>query len=255
MWIDVHTHLEMLELDTDTILAHARTLGVGNMITIGCHPGDFAKVCAIAESRYPTVAATLGVHPHEAKLYSDEIENQIREGAAKNYVIGIGEIGLDYYYNHSEKSVQQDAFSKQMKLAHELGLPVEIHCRDAEDDVIAELKKWHGKVSGVMHCFTGTAKLAQAALDVGFYISISGVVTFKNAEPLREIVKTIPMDRLLVETDAPFLAPVPMRGNKNQPAFVVHTAEKVAEVKGVTPEILKAQLQKNVRVLFPKWNF
>ena len=145
------------------------------------------------------------------------------------------------------------AFTRQMQLAHELGLPVEIHCRDAEDDVIAELKKWQGKVTGVMHCFTGTAKLAQASLDVGFYISISGVVTFKNAEPLRQIVKAIPLDRLLVETDAPFLAPVPMRGNKNEPAFVAHTAEKLAEIKGVTQDVLKAQLQKNVRALFPKW--
>jgi TatD DNase family protein len=255
MWIDVHTHLEMLEENTEQVLKEAGDVKVTNMITIGCHPNDFEKVCTIAEKNYPTIAATLGVHPHEAKFYSPEVEKQIRAKASEPYLVGIGEIGLDYFYNHSDPEVQRDVFNKQMKLACDLGLPVEIHSRDAEDDTAAELQKWKGKVTGMMHCFSGTAKLAQAALDVGFYISLSGVITFKNAQPLRDIIKDLPMDRILVETDAPFLAPVPMRGKKNKPAFVSHTAEKVAEIKGIGLEELSQQLDKNVRKLFPKWKF
>jgi TatD DNase family protein len=255
MWIDAHTHLEMLEGSTDEILSEAKKQGVGHFITIGCHPKDFQKVCDIAEKNYPVVAATLGVHPHDAKSYSPEIEKNMIERAQEKFIIGIGEIGLDYFYNHSDPIVQRDVFNKQMKLAAELGLPVEIHSRDAEEDTLTELKKWKGKVTGMMHCFSGTQKLADGALDCGFYISLSGVLTFKNAEPLREVVRTVPVERILVETDAPFLAPVPMRGQKNKPAFVVHTALKVAEIKNIKPEVLSSILEKNVRTLFPKWHF
>src|ERR1035438_5357834 len=175
-FIDAHTHLEMLEAGTDEVLALAKAMDVTHMITIGCHPKDFDKVCDISKSHYPFVAATLGVHPHEAKFYNIDVEAEIRKKAPEPYLVGIGEIGLDYFYNHSEPAVQREAFHKQMVLAHDLGLPVEIHSRDAEDDTIAELMKWKGKVTGMMHCFSGTEKLARAALDVGFYISLSGVV-------------------------------------------------------------------------------
>ncbi len=254
MWIDVHTHLEMLEENTEQVLAEAREAKVHNLITIGCHPNDFEKVCGIAEKNYPVIAATLGVHPHEAKFYTPEVETIIKSKATAPFLIGIGEIGLDFFYNHSDPQIQKDVFHKQMSLAHSLNLPVEIHSRDAEDDTIAELKQWKGKLNGMMHCFSGTAKLAQAALDVGFYISLSGVITFKNAENLREIVKTIPLDRLLVETDAPFLAPIPMRGKKNKPAFVGHTAHKIAEIKQIGLEELSQQLRTNTKKLFPKWD-
>jgi len=253
--IDAHTHLEMLEDNTDTVLSEANAEGVSHFITIGCHPNDFDRVCSISKARYPMVAATLGVHPHEAKFYTDEIEEIIRKSSLEPFIIGVGEIGLDYFYNHSEPQVQRDAFHKQMALAADLKLPVEIHTRDAEDDTIAELTKWRGKVTGMMHCFSGTEKLAKAALDLGFYISLSGVITFKNAQPLRDVVKNVPADRLLVETDAPFLAPVPMRGKKNRPAYVTHTALKLAEIKGIPIDELRSQLQKNVRTLFPKWKF
>jgi TatD DNase family protein len=255
MWIDVHTHLEMLEENTESALYEAKAANVDRMITIGCHPNDFDRVCAISLKHYPIVAATLGVHPHEAKFYSDEVENNIREKSKEIYIVGIGEIGLDYFYNHSDQDTQRNVFHSQMAMAHDLKLPVEIHTRDAEDDTIAELQRWKGKVSGMLHCFSGTEKLARAALDIGFYISLSGVITFKNAEPLREVLKIVPLDRILIETDAPFLAPVPMRGRKNKPAFVGHTAQKVAEVKGETLENLSQILEKNVRTLFPKWNF
>lgn len=252
-YIDAHTHLEMLEQNTEEVLKEAHDVGVSHMITIGCHPDDFEKVMTISQKNYPVVAATLGVHPHEAKFYSDAIADQIREGAKNPHMIGVGEIGLDYHYNHSEQDVQREAFHKQMALAHELQLPVEIHTREAEDDTIVELEKWKGKIRGMMHCFSGTAKLAKAALDCDFFISLSGVITFKNAEELRDVIKNVPLDRLLIETDAPYLAPVPKRGKKNVPAFLVHTAEKVAEIKGVTAEELKSQVYSNIKNLFPKW--
>jgi TatD DNase family protein len=253
-WIDAHTHLEMLEDNVELTLEEARLSGVSNMITIGCHPNDFQKVCDISEKHFPVVAATLGVHPHEAKFYSSEVETFIKNKAKEPFIVGIGEIGLDYFYNHSDPAIQRDAFNKQMKLAFDVGLPVEIHSRDAEDDTIVELQKWKGKVTGMLHCFSGTEKLARAAMDIGFYISLSGVVTFKNAQNLRDIVQWVPIEKLLIETDAPFLAPVPMRGKKNKPAFVSHTAEKVAEIKGLKLDDLSEQLLKNVKSLFPKWN-
>jgi TatD DNase family protein len=256
MWIDVHTHLEMIEGNTEEVLAQAKAVYVTHMITIGCHPSDFIKVCDISEKYFPHVAATVGVHPHDAKLFDAKIENQMRELSKKEYVVGLGEMGLDYYYNHSDPQVQRDVFHSQMKMAADLGLPVEIHTRDAEDDTILELKKWKGsQLTGMMHCFSGTQKLADAALEAGFYISLSGVVTFKTAEPLREVVKTVPLDKIFVETDAPFLAPVPLRGKKNVPAFIVHTAEKISELKNISKQDLSVQLNKNVKTLFTKWKF
>jgi TatD DNase family protein len=253
MWIDAHTHLEMLEDQTDTVLSEAKASGVTNMITIGCHPKDFEKVCDIAKDNYPVIAATLGVHPHDAKLYSEEIEKTIIQKAKEEFIVGVGEIGLDYFYNHSDPTIQKDAFHKQMRLGCDLKLPVQIHTRDAEDDTIIELKKWAGKATGMLHCFSGTEKLARAAMDLNFYISLSGVITFKNAQSLRDTVKIVPLNRLLIETDAPFLAPIPMRGKKNKPAYVSHTAEKVAEIKGVSLSELSQQLRENVKNLFPKW--
>jgi TatD DNase family protein len=254
MWIDAHTHLEMLEGETKATLVAAENAGVTNMITIGCHPKDFEKVCLISKTYFPQVSATLGVHPHDAKFYNPEIENQMRNLSKEPFIVGVGEIGLDYYYNHSAQNIQREAFHLQMLLAEELNLPVQIHSREAEDDTISEIQSFNGRAKGMMHCFSGSARLATAALDAGFYISLSGVITFKNAEALREVVKTVPLDRILVETDAPFLAPIPMRGKKNEPSFVTHTALKVAEIKGVSPAELSHQIKENVKTLFPKWN-
>jgi TatD DNase family protein len=167
-------------------------------------------------------------------------------------VVAIGEIGLDYYYNQSPKEEQIDAFRAQLGIAERTGLPVEIHTRDAEEDTIRVLNEFKGRVKGIIHCFTGTRWLAEQALDLGFNISISGVVTFKNADDLRATVKMLPLDRIHVETDAPFLAPIPMRGRKNTPAYVVHTAKFVAELKGVTLEELCEQTRKNALAMFPK---
>lgn len=254
-WIDVHTHLNMLESTPEASLQAARAAGVTHMITIGTTPEDLATVLEISRAHFPAVGCTLGVHPHEASLYNEQVEQFIRESAKGPEVVAIGETGLDYYYNRSAQEVQIHAFRSQMALARELALPVEIHTRDAEPDTIEILRDFCGDRRGLLHCFTGSWELATAGLDNGFDISISGVVTFKNAEPLRDIVRRVPLDRLHVETDAPFLAPVPLRGKKNTPAFVIHTAQVVADIKGIPLEDLSDQLLSNARALFTKMNF
>jgi len=185
-------------------------------------------------------------------LYNDSVEEFLEKNVDAREVVAVGEIGLDYHYDNSPREEQKVAFRRQMDLAARHGLPVEIHTRDAEPDTIEILKEYKGRVGGVIHCFTGTMELARAALDCGFDISISGVVTFKNAEELRSVVKFVPLDRLHVETDAPFLAPVPMRGKPNVPAYVVHTARAVASLKGVTEEELALVTLANARRTFPK---
>jgi TatD DNase family protein len=256
-WIDVHTHLEMLENDPEKSIQEAESENVRQLVTIGCHPNDFDRITEIATKYFPKVCASLGVHPHEAKFYSDQIEEAIRQEAPKPYMIAVGEIGLDYYYDHSPREVQNSAFDRQIDLAQELGLPIEIHTRDAEDDTIKRLKKIaaspeKSRLKGMMHCFTGTQKLADAALEAGFYISCSGVVTFKTAEPLRDVIRSVPLNRLLVETDAPFLAPVPNRGKKNIPAWVALTGKYVADLKQITSEELQKQTIENAHRLFHK---
>lgn len=251
-WIDVHTHLNMLEVPPEEALAQAEAAGVERMLTIGTQPSDHPVVLDLARRFYPKVHCTLGVHPHDAEAYTSEGEVFMRQHFADKEVVAVGEIGLDYYYDKSDRETQRQIFEKQLQLAIEYDLPVEIHTRDAEPDTAAILKNFSGKVRGLLHCFTGTQWLADQALDLGMNISISGVVTFKSAEELRAVVRTLPLDRLHVETDAPFLAPIPMRGKKNIPAFVVHTAAFVAELKGVTLDQLAAQTRLNACKMFPK---
>ncbi|MEN0058328.1 MAG: TatD family hydrolase [Bdellovibrio sp.] len=251
-WIDIHAHLNMLEEGVEPALTAARASGVRKVITIGTDPADHPIVLDIARKYYPEVYCTLGVHPHDGSQYSEEVGAFIEAHAAEPCVVAVGEIGLDYYYNQSPEAEQKKAFRAQLEIAQRTGLPVEIHTRDAEEDTVEILKDFAGKVRGVIHCFTGTAWLAQQALDLGFNISISGVVTFKNAESLRAIVKSLPLERMHVETDAPFLAPVPMRGKKNTPAFVVHTAQFVADLKGISLEQLCTQTRLNALDMFPK---
>jgi TatD DNase family protein len=251
-WIDVHTHINMLEIPPDEALAAARASGVENLITIGTCPDDLPVVLDLARRYSPRIGCSLGVHPHEAELYTPEIEAFIRANAISPEVVAIGETGLDYYYEHAPHAAQIAAFRAQMQVARDLALPVEIHTRDAEPDTIAVLRDFSGQHRGLLHCFTGSWELAEAGLQCGYDISISGVVTFKNAESLREVVRRVPLDRLHIETDAPFLAPVPLRGKKNQPAFVTHTAAVVAGLKGVSLEALAVQLRANAQALFPK---
>jgi TatD DNase family protein len=252
-WIDVHTHLNMLEITPEEALKAAADNHVNHMITIGTCPDDLPTVLALAQKFYPKVMCSLGVHPHEADLYTPEVEQYIRQHCVRPEVAAIGETGLDYYYNKSPQDVQIAAFRGQMQIAQDNALPVEIHTRDAEADTMQVLRDFSGRVRGLLHCFTGTWELAKAGLDCGFNISISGVVTFKNAEALRDVVRKVPLDRLHVETDAPFLAPVPHRGKKNQPAFVVHTAQFVADLKGIALAELEVATRQNAVSLFPKF--
>lgn len=250
--IDVHAHLDMLETSPEETYALALEKGVDTIFTIGTEPADHLQVLDIAKRLYPKVYCTLGVHPHQANLWNSEVGQFIRQHAPLPYVVAIGEIGLDYYYNSCPEAEQKKAFEEQLDLARQLNLPVQIHTRDAEDDTLAILKKFKGEIRGIIHCFTGTQKLADACLDLGLHISISGVVTFKNAEELRQVVKKIPLDRITVETDSPFLAPVPYRGKKNTPAYVADVAKFVAELHDISYESLISITRNNTKKLFAK---
>lgn len=255
-WIDVHTHLNFLkDKSVEDALVEGRAAGVSRYITIGTEPKDHPVVLEIARKYFPEVACTLGVHPHEGQIYNDEIEAFIEQNVVNREVVAVGEIGLDYYYDNSPREAQRETFRRQLDLAARQRMPIEIHTRDAEADTIEILKEFKGRVSGIVHCFTGTMWLAKEALDLGLDISFSGVVTFKSADELREVVRYTPLDRLHVETDAPFLAPVPKRGQSNVPAFVVHTAKAVADLKQISLEALQGATLTNARRTFPKLVF
>jgi len=255
MLVDSHCHLDFPDYagKVDEVLDRARAAGVGVCVSIGTELKRFPGVKAVAEA-HDHVWCSVGVHPHESeKELLDDAVALIAE-AAHPKVVGIGETGLDYYYEHSPRQPQQRNFRSHIAAARQTGLPVIVHTRDADEDTIAilrdEMEK--GRFTGLIHCFTGTRKLADAALALGLYISVSGIATFKNSQSLRDVIKSVPLDRLLVETDAPFLAPVPHRGKTNEPAFVVHTAAMLAELKGVTPDELATATTDNFFRLFSK---
>ena len=255
MLVDSHCHLDFPELarDLDGVLGRARAAGVGHFLTIGTTLAKFAQVRAAAEHA-ADIHCTVGIHPHEAKTEPlDGPEKLVRE-AAHPKVVGFGESGLDYYYNHSPREAQIVNFRAHIAAAREASLPLVVHTRDAEDDTIAVLteERARGPIAGVIHCFTGTPRLARAMLDVGFLISVSGIATFKKADALRAAIAEVPLDRLLVETDSPYLAPQPVRGKPNEPAYVVHTAAMLAELKGVPPDTLAAATTENFFRLFTK---
>lgn len=235
--IDTHCHLDFPELaaQQDVVVQRARAAGVKRFITISTHASRFAGVKAVAE-KYDDVFCSLGVHPHHSGEEGEDVsETWLIENSQHPKVVGIGETGLDYYYNNSPKMAQQESFRRHIRAALATDLPLIVHTRDADEDTNAILTaEGAGKVRGLLHCFSSTRQLAEQALAMGFSISISGIVTFKKSEELRAIVKNVPLERLLVETDAPFLAPMPHRGKTNEPAYVVHTAACVAEVKGIS---------------------
>ena len=255
-WIDIHSHLNMMEMGDEKALEMALEAGVERIITIGTCPKDHPVVLKLAADHQPYVFCTLGVHPHDAELFDEAAEAFIVENLSSPRVVAVGEIGLDYYYDQAPRDVQQKVFRRQIEVAIENQLPVEIHTRDAEEDTVRILQEYQGRVQGLIHCFTGTQWLADEVLKLGMNISISGVVTFKKAEALREVVKSLPLDRIHVETDAPFLTPVPFRGKTNHPAHVVHTAKVVADLKGVSLTELSEQTKKNALKMFSKlqWN-
>lgn len=249
---DTHCHLnkEDLLLQTDTLIARAEMAGIHRFFVIG-YDLESSKQAALLSERFPQVYAVPGIHPHDAKSWNSEAENQLRELAQHPRVVAIGEIGLDFYYNHSPETDQYRAFHAQMSLASELRLPVVIHCREAYDPLLQVLTQYPG-VRGVLHCFSGTQEQAQRGLEMGYYLGIGGVVTFKNAGELREIVAQMPSDRLLLETDAPYLAPHPYRGKPNEPAYVAMIAQEVARLRGISLEELSAITEENVGRLFTK---
>ncbi len=255
MLIDSHCHLDFPELAQDEagVLARARGVGVGGMLTIGTRLDQFDRVRAIAE-RHSNVWCSVGVHPHEAKGEGQRAPDRLIEAARHPKVVGIGETGLDFYYEHSPRAEQAESFRAHIAAARHTGLPLIVHTRDADRETGDILEDEHasGAFSGLIHCFSSGPEIARRALALGLYISISGIVTFKAAEALRTTVRDIPLERLLVETDAPYLAPVPKRGKTNEPAFVTHTAAKVAELKGVSVSELEAITTDNFFRLFAK---
>jgi len=255
MLIDSHCHLEYKGLVEDQagVLHRARQAGVGGFLSISTRQREWAQVIATAE-READVWASVGILPHEADGHADMGEAALLEAAAHPRVIAIGETGLDYYYDKSDRLVQQELFRRHIAVSRATGLPIIIHTRDAEADTAAILQDEmaKGAFPALIHCFTASADFARIVLDLGLTISLSGIVTFNNASDLQAIAAVIPEDRLLVETDAPFLAPVPNRGKVCEPAFVADTARFVAELRGVSPEALAAATSKNFMKLFSK---
>jgi TatD DNase family protein len=255
MLVDSHCHLDFPEFapELDAVVSRAQDAGVGVCVSIGTRMDGFPQVRAIAE-RFANVWCSVGVHPHEAEKELLDGPDALVEAAKHHKVVGIGETGLDYYYEHSPRAEQIRNFRTHIEAARQTGLPVIMHTRDANDDTIAVLREEMAKkpFTGLIHCFTGTRRLADAALELGFYISVSGIATFRKSDELRAVLKDVPLDRLLVETDAPFLAPMPHRGKRNEPAFVKHTAAALAALKGVSAQALEDATTTNFFRLFSK---
>ena len=257
MFVDSHAHIDGEEFDVDRgeVVARARAAGVAAILNVGTgdpRSGSLERAVRVAE-RYEGVYAAAGVHPHDARLFDDAVGERLRELlAGSSRAVAWGEIGLDYHYDHSPRDVQREVFSRQLRLARATKLPVIIHSREADEDTVEILaREWAGaERGGVMHCFGGGRWMAERALELGFYISFAGNVTFKKAEPLREVARAVPPERLLVETDCPYLAPVPHRGRRNEPAYVADTARFVAELRGTSTEELGRTTTDNFQRFF-----
>jgi len=253
--IDSHCHLNYpgLAERQEEVLANARQAGVTGFLNISTRQREWDDVIAVAEAN-ADVWATVGVHPHEADAHPDLGAAALTDAASHPRVIAIGECGLDYYYDKSDRSAQRERFDAHIEAARSSGLPLVVHTRDAEEDTAEILGRAveEGGVTGVLHCFTGSWQLAKRALDLGFFVSLSGIVTFKNAQDLQHTARKLPSDRLLVETDSPFLAPVPHRGQTCEPAFVADTARFVAELRGVDAQELAQETTDNFFKLFNK---
>lgn len=253
--VDSHCHLDFPDFaeEVDEIVNRAHEAGVGLMVTISTKISEFERVRAVAE-RFPHVYCTVGIHPHEAEDEPETSAARLIELAQHPKVVGIGETGLDFFYEHSPREAQETAFRAHIAASRETGLPLVVHTRDADEEtariLAEEMEK--GAFPGLLHCFSSSQQLAEKAVELGFYISLSGILTFKKAEELRETAEALPLERLLVETDAPYLAPVPKRGKRNEPSFVVHTAAKLAEVKGMSAAELAEATTENFLKLFSR---
>ena len=251
--IETHFHLDYLnESSAEEILAAARAVGVERFMTISVEPNNMPNALALAE-QFDDVYATLGVHPHEATLFEDSTVQFMRENCGNKKVVAVGEIGLDYFYEHSPREPQRNAFCKQLEIAIEQQLPVVIHTREADEDCMAILKEYAPQMpkKGVIHSFTSGLELAELAVDLGFCLGINGIVTFNKADNVREVVAATPLESLLLETDAPFLTPAPYRGRENAPKYLPFIAEKIATVKEIDiNQVLTQTYQNSLRVFF-----
>jgi TatD DNase family protein len=254
MLVDSHCHLNYPALaDTKGVIQRAKEAGVALMQTISTKRSDFAEVKKLAES-YPEIYCSIGIHPHEAEPHEDITQEELLHEASHPRVIGIGETGLDYYYEHSPRKAQQELFRRHIQVARQLDLPVIVHSREADEDTIAILKQEHekGKFRFLIHCFSSTKYLSEESVKLGGYISCSGIITFKKSQALREAVAEVPLEHLLVETDAPYLAPEPYRGKPCEPAYTALTAAKLAEIKSVSMEEVANATTANFMRLFSK---
>jgi TatD DNase family protein len=255
MLVDSHCHLEFPDFapEQQAVIDRARAVGIGHFLTISTKVHRFGEIVRIAEA-HDDISCSLGTHPHSAEEEGDVTTARLVELGAHPKVVAIGETGLDYYYDNSPRDLQQEAFRRHIRAALELRLPVIVHTRDAEDDTIRILREeaQGTGLTGVLHCFSSSPQLAEDAIEFGFHISFSGIITFKKSEELRDTARKVPLDRMLVETDAPFLAPIPKRGQRNEPAFVVHTAKVLAELHGLSAEALADKTTENFFKLFPK---
>lgn len=272
MFIDSHAHLEgnRYDADRDDVLARAKQSGVDTYLAIGNGEGPDTADCGIrlaekyhGQAQFPEIWATVGIHPHEASLANEAAYSQLLEWSKHRKVIGWGEIGLDYFYDHSPRDTQQNVFRRQMELAQAAELPIIIHCRpsndsdNAWDDCLQMIAKhWSAadlsssSLGGILHCFTGTVDHARRALDMGFMISFAGNITFPKAQNIRDAAQFVPLDRMLIETDSPYLAPIPHRGQRNEPAFVVEVANRIGELRGIPADAIGAQTAENFRRFF-----
>ena len=262
MLIDSHAHLTDRKLMSDlrNVLARAAEAELEAIITVGADPGDCRSVARLVEevprkaagagADWPEVFGTVGVHPHDAKVVTDEVLSEIAELAGAERIVAIGEIGLDFYRDLSPRDRQEMAFVQQIDLAREIGLPLVVHSRDAHDRTLEILEREAAGLPGVMHCFSGDRRIARRVLDLGMYIGIAGPVTYPNADRLREVVEQVPLDRLMVETDCPYLTPQKYRGERNEPAYVMYVAEAVARTKGLSFDELARATTENARRLF-----
>ena len=251
--VDSHCHIDMPTFDADreAVLARAREAGVTRMLIVGCVDAEAGHRRALRVAAEIGEPASAGVHPHDSKLMTAAIADELRGLAREGRIVAIGEIGLDFYYDHSPRDVQADVFRRQVRLARDLGLPVIIHTRDADLETAGLLEEeGAAEVGGVIHCFTGGHELADRALALGFYLSFSGIATFPRSTVIQEVAARVPLDRLLVETDAPFLAPPPHRGKRNEPAFVVEVARKIAALRQTTVDTVGGAAVANFKKLF-----
>lgn len=253
--IDSHCHLDFPDFaeELDEVVARAKRTGISHMVSISTHLSKFPGVLAVAE-RFENVFCSVGIHPHEAGTEVEVSTDELVNLAQHPKVVGIGETGLDFYYEHSPRDVQERQFRTHINAARETGLPLIVHTRDADTDTIRILEEEHAKGAfpGLIHCFSASQELAERMVAIGLYISFSGIVTFKKAEELRDVARILPEDRILVETDSPYLAPVPRRGKRNEPAFTAFTAARIAEVRGVSPSEIARTTTENFKRLFAK---